>query len=77
MRRLCEVSDFALAMFNVADINKHLKMNGASFREGYVIRDQFATHYLTFTVCGWIDLFTRKVYRDIVMESFRFAQLYS
>lgn len=49
-------------------------MTGAAFREGYVIRDQFATHFLTFTVCGWIDLFTRKVYRDIVMDSFRFAQ---
>ena len=49
-------------------------MTSASFREGYVIRDQFATHFLTFTVCGWIDLFTRKVYRDIVMDSLRFAQ---
>ena len=49
-------------------------MSGAQFREGYVIRDQFATHFLTFTVCGWIDLFTRKVYRDIVIDSFRFAQ---
>ncbi len=49
-------------------------MKGAGLREGYAIRDQFATHFLTFTVCGWIDLFTRKVYRDIVIESFRFAQ---
>lgn len=49
-------------------------MSGLQFREGYAIRDQFATHFLTFTVCGWIDLFTRKIYRDIVMDSFRFAQ---
>jgi REP element-mobilizing transposase RayT len=49
-------------------------MKGMQFREGYVIRDQFATHFLTFTVCGWIDLFTRKVYRDIIMESLKFAQ---
>jgi REP element-mobilizing transposase RayT len=49
-------------------------MKGANFREGYAIRDQFATHFLTFTVCGWIDLFTRKVYKDIIMDSFRFAQ---
>lgn len=49
-------------------------MKGAFFRDGYAIRDQFATYFLTFTVCGWIDLFTRKVYRDIVMDSFRFAQ---
>jgi REP element-mobilizing transposase RayT len=49
-------------------------MKDIDFREGYVIRDQFATHFLTFTVCGWIDLFTRKVYRDIVLDSFRYAQ---
>jgi putative transposase len=49
-------------------------MKDIDFREGYVIRDQFATHFLTFTVCGWIDLFTRKVYRDIVLDALRYAQ---
>lgn len=49
-------------------------MHKAIFREGYSILDQFATHFLTFSVCGGIDLFTIKVYRDILMDSFRFAQ---
>lgn len=49
-------------------------MAGADFREGYAIRDQFVRYFLTFTVCGWIDLFTRQVYRDIVLDAFRFAQ---
>lgn len=31
------------------------------FRSGYTIRDQYAAHFLTFTVCGFIDLLTRKV----------------
>jgi putative transposase len=44
------------------------------FREGYAIRDQYAPHFLTFTVCGWIDLFSRKIYRDIVLDAFRYAQ---
>ena len=44
------------------------------FREGFAIRDQYAPHFLTFTVCGWIDLFSRKVYRDIVLDAFRYAQ---
>ncbi len=35
-------------------------MDNIIFREGYTIRDQNAAHFLTFTVCGWIDLFTRK-----------------
>ena len=50
-------------------------MNNTIFRDGYTIRDQFATYFLTFTVCGWIDLFTRKIYKDILMESFRHCQL--
>jgi REP element-mobilizing transposase RayT len=49
-------------------------MKDSDFRAGYVIRDQFATHFLTFTISGWIDLFTRKVYRDIVIDALRFAQ---
>jgi putative transposase len=49
-------------------------MNTQYYKEGYVIKDQFATHFLTFTVCGWVDLFTRQVYRDIVMDAFRYAQ---
>ena len=44
------------------------------FKEGYVIRDQFATHFLTLTVCGWIDLFMRKIYKDILTNAFRYAQ---
>lgn len=44
------------------------------FKEGYAIKDQFATHFLTPTVCGWIDLFTRKIYKDILIDAFKHAQ---
>ena len=43
-------------------------------RNGYVIGDQRAIYYLTFTVCGWIDIFTRQSYRDILIESFKYCQ---
>jgi len=43
-------------------------------RKGYVIGDQQAIYYLTFTVCGWIDIFTRQSYRDILIESFKYCQ---
>jgi putative transposase len=49
-------------------------MDSIYFRPGYAIRDQNATHFLTFTVCGWIDLFTRKVYKDILIDSFKYCQ---
>lgn len=41
---------------------------------GYAIRNQEAMHYLTFTVVDWVDVFSRKIYRDIVIESLRFCQ---
>ena len=44
------------------------------FAEGYKIRDQSATHFLTFTIMGWIDIFSRQRYRDIILESFNFCQ---
>ena len=44
------------------------------FSDGYKIRDQAATHFLTFTIMGWIDIFSRQRYREIILESFRFCQ---
>ena len=42
--------------------------------EGYKIRDQSKPHYVTFTIVDWIDVFTRKRYKDIVLESFAYCQ---
>jgi REP element-mobilizing transposase RayT len=44
------------------------------FKRGYVIRNQQAIYYMTFTVVGWIDVFSRQQYRDIVIESFKYCQ---
>lgn len=44
------------------------------FGEGYKIRDQSATHFLTFSIMGWIDIFSRSRYRDIILESFEFCR---
>jgi REP element-mobilizing transposase RayT len=41
---------------------------------GYKISEQDELHYVTFQVVRWIDIFTRKVYRDIVVESLRYCQ---
>lgn len=43
-------------------------------RKGYIIDDQQATYYLTFTVVGWIDVFSRQSYRDIFIESLKYCQ---
>jgi putative transposase len=44
------------------------------FSEGYKIRDQSSTHFLTFTVMGWIDIFSRKRYRDIIIDSLNYCK---
>ncbi len=43
-------------------------------RTGYYIHDQQSIYYMTFTVVGWIDVFTRRSYRDIVIDSFKYCQ---
>ena len=39
---------------------------------GYQIKDQSGLHYLTFQVVDWVDIFTRKIYKDIVIDSFKY-----
>jgi REP element-mobilizing transposase RayT len=41
---------------------------------GYKIRNQAAIHFITFATVEWVDVFTRKQYRDIVLDSIRFCQ---
>jgi REP element-mobilizing transposase RayT len=41
--------------------------------EGYKIVNQQGIHFLTFTIVQWADIFTRQIYRDIVIESFNFC----
>ncbi len=41
--------------------------------DGYKIRDQTLPHFITATVVDWVDVFTRKNYRDIVIECLDFC----
>jgi len=41
---------------------------------GYKIRNQEAIHFITFSVIKWVDVFTRKDYRDIILNSLKFCQ---
>ncbi|GAA3628131.1 hypothetical protein [Flavivirga jejuensis] len=42
-------------------------------KEGYIIRDQENTHFITATVVDWIDVFTRKSYKGIVIDCLGFC----
>ena len=40
----------------------------------YKIKDQNIPHFVTFSVVQWIDLFTRPVNREIIIDSLKFCQ---
>jgi REP element-mobilizing transposase RayT len=42
-------------------------------KEGYIIRDQSKAHFITSTVVDWVDVFSRKAYRDCIIESLEFC----
>ena len=42
-------------------------------KEGYVIREQEKAHFITATVVDWIDVFSRKNYRDCIIECFDYC----
>lgn len=42
--------------------------------ENYKVENQNAMHFLTLTTVGWIDVFTRKRFRDILIDSLAFCQ---
>lgn len=41
---------------------------------GYQIKNQEGLYYLTFQVINWIDIFTRPIYRDIIIENLKYCQ---
>src|ERR1700722_20238501 len=47
-------------------------LSGMSLR--YRITDQQGINLLTCTTVGWIDIFTRSIYKDIIIESLKFCR---
>jgi len=41
---------------------------------GYQIKNRAGAFYFTFTVVDWVDVFTRKKYRDIILESLTYCR---
>ena len=41
---------------------------------GYKISNQNALHFLTLTTVGWVDVFTRQRYRDILLDSLAYLK---
>ena len=41
---------------------------------GYKIRNTEGIHFITFAVAEWVDVFTRREYKDLLVESLAFCQ---
>jgi REP element-mobilizing transposase RayT len=41
---------------------------------GYKIGDQGAMYFVSFAVVSWVDVFSRKEYRDLIIESLKYCQ---
>jgi REP element-mobilizing transposase RayT len=40
---------------------------------GYQIDDQYGMYFITCTIVDWVDVFTRRLYRDIIIDSLQFC----
>jgi putative transposase len=40
---------------------------------GYQIKSSYVPHFLTFQVINWVDVFTRKRYKDMIVESLNYC----
>lgn len=42
--------------------------------KAYNLQDKEGVYFVTFTVVEWVDIFSRRRYRDILLESFEYCQ---
>ncbi|MCC8359857.1 REP-associated tyrosine transposase [Salinimicrobium sediminilitoris] len=42
-------------------------------KAGYIIKDQSRPHFLTATVVDWVDIFSRQIYRDCILDSLTYC----
>jgi REP-associated tyrosine transposase len=40
----------------------------------YKIHDQNALYFVTMTIVGWVDIFTKKIYKDLVINSLSYCR---
>lgn len=75
----CQLTDKIRAVLDSRSLNTSAIYAGApykisGFMHGYRIRNQNALHFLTLTVVDWVDVFSRRLYKDMLIESLQFCQ---
>ena len=51
----------------------HCNVLNYKMSTGYQVYDQHRIYYLTFSVVDRVDIFTRKVYKDIIIDSLKYC----
>lgn len=74
MRSVFASHDYFIASGDRITLNNKTKPMSYEFADGYKIRDQSALHFMTFTVVGWIDLFSRQLYRDVLLKNMSYCR---
>jgi len=41
----------------------------------YKVRDSSAIYFITLTIIDWVDLFTRQVYKHLILDSINYCRL--
>jgi len=41
--------------------------------DAYRIKDQHTAYFITITVIDWVDVFTKKEYKDVVIDSLKYC----
>ena len=41
--------------------------------QGYKIRDESAIYFVSFAVVEWVDIFSRRMYADMVLDSLSYC----
>jgi putative transposase len=42
--------------------------------EQYYVQNENETYFITSTIVDWVDVFTRPIYRDIIVDSLKYCQ---
>ena len=43
---------------------------------GYKIRNQYGLHFVTFTAVGWVDIFSRRKCKDIIISALEYCKIH-
>ena len=72
VRRTQEATHRKVSSFLVIQNEWYIYQNKSIMR--YKILDQHGTYFLTITIVEWIDLFTRRVFKDLIIDSLQHCQ---